>query len=146
VKAALELNQFTAESGSLELANNRLHLPLGDPGDDVDAAPRRAGVRSRAPQAPELAGLRTALRRDAGVGEGPGVDLPVRHRADQCAGPGPQARSDRCEPVEGRRPPKSVRKKPFAPAGDDVRLLLQALANRDPELADVVTLMASTGM
>ena len=42
--------------------------------------------------------------------------------------------------------PKSTRKKPFAPMEDDVRSLLKSVAKRDPEIADLGTLLASTGM
>lgn len=42
--------------------------------------------------------------------------------------------------------PKSVRKKPFSPAEADVRELLAAVADRDPELADIITVMASSGI
>jgi integrase len=42
--------------------------------------------------------------------------------------------------------PKSTRKKPFAPEGEDVRALLQLVADRDPEMADMAKVLASTGM
>jgi integrase len=42
--------------------------------------------------------------------------------------------------------PKSTRKKPFAPVGDEVRAVLDLVVDRDPELADMATLLASTGM
>lgn len=42
--------------------------------------------------------------------------------------------------------PKTVRKKPFAPLEHDVRELLEAVRKRDPEMADIATLLASTGM
>ena len=42
--------------------------------------------------------------------------------------------------------PKSTRKKPFAPVGDDVRAVLKLVADRDPEMADMATVLASTGM
>jgi site-specific recombinase XerC len=42
--------------------------------------------------------------------------------------------------------PKSTRKKPFAPEGEDVRAVLKLVANRDPEVADIATVLASTGM
>ncbi|MGO9458239.1 MAG: tyrosine recombinase XerC [Acidimicrobiales bacterium] len=42
--------------------------------------------------------------------------------------------------------PKSVRKKPFSPAEADVRELLATVADRDPELADIITVMASSGI
>jgi integrase len=42
--------------------------------------------------------------------------------------------------------PKSTRKKPFAPLEDGVRALLKSAAKRDPEVADLATLIASTGM
>lgn len=42
--------------------------------------------------------------------------------------------------------PKTVRKKPFAPLDADVRELLAAVGQRDPEMADMAILLASTGM
>jgi integrase len=42
--------------------------------------------------------------------------------------------------------PKSTRKKPFAPEGEDVRAVLKLVPNRDPEVADIATVLASTGM
>jgi integrase len=42
--------------------------------------------------------------------------------------------------------PKSTRKKPFAPLEVDVRALLKFTARRDAEVADLATVLASTGM
>jgi integrase len=42
--------------------------------------------------------------------------------------------------------PKSTRKKPFAPIEKDVRSLIKSVTVRDPELADLATVLASTGM
>ena len=42
--------------------------------------------------------------------------------------------------------PKTVRTKPSAPDERQVRELLKAVANRDPEMADVAIVLASTGM
>ena len=42
--------------------------------------------------------------------------------------------------------PKSTRRKPFAPLEDDVRSLLKSVAKRDPEIADLAIVLASTGM
>jgi integrase len=42
--------------------------------------------------------------------------------------------------------PRSTRTKPFAPTGEEVRALLAACRRRDPENADLVTVVASTGM
>jgi integrase len=42
--------------------------------------------------------------------------------------------------------PKSIRKKPFAPAEADVRHVLKAVTAKDEVLADLATLLASTGM
>jgi integrase len=42
--------------------------------------------------------------------------------------------------------PKSTRKKPFAPLEGDVRAVLKAVAKLDPEIADLATVLASTGM
>lgn len=42
--------------------------------------------------------------------------------------------------------PKSVRSKPFAPVQPDVQKLLARIARSDPELADIGTVIASTGM
>ena len=42
--------------------------------------------------------------------------------------------------------PKSTRKKPFAPVGEDVQSLLEAVGERAPEMADLAIVLASTGM
>ena len=42
--------------------------------------------------------------------------------------------------------PKSIRKKPFAPTETDVRKVLKAVTATDEELADLATVLASTGM
>ncbi len=42
--------------------------------------------------------------------------------------------------------PKSTRKKPFSPSADEVRAVLDTAQARDPEVADFVVLLASTGM
>ncbi len=42
--------------------------------------------------------------------------------------------------------PKSIRKKPFAPTEVEVRTLLRSVAEGDPEMADLATVLASTGM
>ena len=42
--------------------------------------------------------------------------------------------------------PKSTRKKPFAPLEADVRTLLKFVTDRDSEIADLATVLASTGM
>jgi integrase len=42
--------------------------------------------------------------------------------------------------------PKATRKKPFAPLEGDVRSLLETVVTRDPEMADLGIVLASTGM
>ena len=42
--------------------------------------------------------------------------------------------------------PKSTRKKPYAPLVEDVRSALDVAGERDPEMADMAILLASTGM
>ena len=42
--------------------------------------------------------------------------------------------------------PKSTRKKPYAPLADEVRAALEVASDRDPEMADIAILLASTGM
>ena len=42
--------------------------------------------------------------------------------------------------------PKSVKKKPFSPAEADVRTVLEAVKTKDPQLANLATVLASTGM
>jgi integrase len=42
--------------------------------------------------------------------------------------------------------PKSTRKKPYAPLADEVRAALDVASDRDPEMADIAILLASTGM
>jgi integrase len=42
--------------------------------------------------------------------------------------------------------PKSTRKKPFAPVEGDVREVITLATERDPQMADLATVLASTGM
>jgi integrase len=49
-------------------------------------------------------------------------------------------------PAKDATRPRSTRKKPIAPAGKEVRTLLASARRRDPETADLVTVLASTGM
>jgi integrase len=42
--------------------------------------------------------------------------------------------------------PRATRVKPFSPTSDDVRKLIAFAHEKDPEIADVVTLLATTGM
>ena len=42
--------------------------------------------------------------------------------------------------------PKSTRKKPTSPLEDEVRAVLETVTARDPEMADMAVLLASTGM
>lgn len=42
--------------------------------------------------------------------------------------------------------PKSTRKKPYSPPAEEVRAALETARERDPEVADLVVLLASTGM
>jgi integrase len=42
--------------------------------------------------------------------------------------------------------PKSTRKKPTSPPEDEVRAVLETVSARDPEMADMAVLLASTGM
>jgi integrase len=49
-------------------------------------------------------------------------------------------------PAKDAARPRSTRSKPFSPTGGDVRALLTGARQRDPEIADLVTVLASTGM
>jgi integrase len=49
-------------------------------------------------------------------------------------------------PAKDATRPRSTRKKPFAPMGKEVLALLVSSRSRDPEIADVVTLLASSGL
>jgi integrase len=49
-------------------------------------------------------------------------------------------------PAKDAARPRSTRSKPYSPEGDDVRSALLPAAERDPEIADAVTILASTGM
>jgi integrase len=49
-------------------------------------------------------------------------------------------------PARDAARPRTSRTKAFAPSGKDVRALLARAARRDPEVADIVTLLVSTGM
>jgi integrase len=49
-------------------------------------------------------------------------------------------------PAKDAARPRLTRTKPFAPSGEEVRELLARVRPVDPELADVVTVLASTGM
>lgn len=49
-------------------------------------------------------------------------------------------------PAKDAARPRSSRTKPFSPPAQEVRHLLERAAKRDPELADAVTVLLSTGM
>ncbi len=49
-------------------------------------------------------------------------------------------------PARDSQRPKSPRKKPFSPTLDDLRIALATADKRDPEMADIARLLASTGM
>jgi integrase len=49
-------------------------------------------------------------------------------------------------PAKDAARPRSSRTKPFSPPAQEVRQLLERAAKRDPELADAVTVLLSTGM
>jgi integrase len=49
-------------------------------------------------------------------------------------------------PAKDAARPRSNRSKPFAPSGEEVRKLLEVARRRDPELADLVTVLVSTGL
>jgi integrase len=49
-------------------------------------------------------------------------------------------------PAKDAARPRLTRTKPFAPSAEEVRELLERARRLDPELADVVTVLASTGM
>jgi integrase len=49
-------------------------------------------------------------------------------------------------PAKDAARPRSNRTKPFSPPAQELRHLLERAAKRDPELADAVTVLLSTGM
>jgi integrase len=49
-------------------------------------------------------------------------------------------------PAKDAARPRLTRRKPFAPSAEEVRELLGRVQRVDPELADVVMVLASTGM
>lgn len=49
-------------------------------------------------------------------------------------------------PAKDAARPKSTRTKPYAPTGEEVRELLRVARERDPGMADMVVVLASTGM
>lgn len=49
-------------------------------------------------------------------------------------------------PAKDATRPRTARSRPIAPAGDEVRKALATAAERDPEVADAVTVLVSTGM
>ncbi len=49
-------------------------------------------------------------------------------------------------PTKDATRPRSTRTKPHSPTSDEVRTTLERVRRRDPELADAVTVLASTGM
>ena len=49
-------------------------------------------------------------------------------------------------PAKDAARPRSSRTKPYSPTGDEVRLILERVRTIDPEFADAVTVLASTGV
>ena len=144
--AALELYQTTAEVVRSNRAKDRHDFALRDQGDGVDGASRRPKVWCHPVEPADLARRRASLRGYAGFGSGPdwirrcatvftrGLEL-ARKRGLIDANPSKDA-------VQ----PKSVRTKPFAPVEAEVRSVLQSVSASDPEMANLATVLASTGM
>ena len=146
VSAALDLYQRTAETGSLELAPKTvvtsrsairvmelMVLPDGRTFGDIRLsrltwqdiehlyATMRATGRGRS-------GFAGALRAHPGTGS----------RSE--------ARPDSTPTLEGCRPTEVRPEEAVSPAEADVREALATVADRDPELADIITVMASSGI
>jgi integrase len=147
VGAAMDLYQKTAESGSLELSpktitTTRSAIRVMKDTELTDG--RRFGaIRLSRLTWQDIEELYAAMRRS---GRGPDWVRrcgTVLTRALELARKRGLIDSN---PSKDAVRPKSTRKKPFAPLEDDVRSLLQAVARRDPEMADLATLLASTGM
>src|SRR3546814_2378474 len=49
-------------------------------------------------------------------------------------------------PAKDAARPRATRTKPISPSGDEVHKVLATAAKRDPEIADAVTVLVSTGM
>jgi integrase len=147
VAAALELYQTTAESGSLELAprtvtTSRSAIKVMGSMELPDGRKFGAIPLSRLTWQ-DVEHLYGAMRAS---GRGPdwirrcatvltrGLEL-ARKRGLIDANPSKDAVR-----------PKSVRTKPFAPVEAEVRSVLQSVSASDPEMANLATVLASTGM
>jgi integrase len=147
VKAALDLYQQTAEGGSLELAPRTLtttrsairvmvsmELPDGRTFGAIplsrlswqDIEHLYGAMRKTGRGSDWIRRCATVLTR--------GLEL-ARKRGLIDANPSKDAVR-----------PKSVRTKPFAPAEADVRAVLETVAFKDPQMADLATVLASTGL
>jgi len=147
VKAALDLYQQTAESGSLELAPRTLTTTRSAIRVMASMELSDGRVFGTIPLSrltwQDIEHLYAAMRKS---GRGPdwirrcatvltrGLEL-ARKRGLIDANPSKDAVR-----------PKSVRTKPFAPTEIDVRAVLESVAARDPQMADLAIVLASTGM
>lgn len=147
VAAALDLYLQTAESGSLELAPKTIvtirsavrlisRLPLAD--GRVFGEIRLSRLTWH-----DIEDLYAAMKRS---GRGPAW---IRRCATVLTRALDFARKRGlidANPSKDAVRPKTVRSKPYAPAESEVREVLLVAADRDPELGDMVTVLASTGM
>jgi integrase len=147
VAAALELYQETAESGSLELSprtitTSRSAIKVMGAMEMADGRRFGAIVLSRLTWQ-DIEHLYAAMR-----ASGRGPDW-IRRCATVLTRALELARKRGlidANPSKDAVRPKSVRKKPFAPTEADVRDVLKTVTAKDEELANLATVLASTGM
>jgi integrase len=147
VAAALDLYQTTAESGSLELAprtitTSRSAVKVMGAMEMPDGRTFGAILLSRLTWQ-DIESLYAAMR-----ASGRGPDW-IRRCATVLTRALELARKRGlidANPSKDAVRPKSIRKKPFAPSEADVRKVLRAVATKDGELANLATVLASTGM
>jgi len=147
VSSALELYQHAAEDGSLELAprtvtTTRSAIKVMGTMELPDGRKFGAIPLSRLTWT-DIESLYGAMRASGRGREWIRRCATVLTRALELAGK--RGLID-ANPSKDAVRPKSVRKKPFAPTEDDVRALLQSVAVRDRQMADLATVLASTGM
>lgn len=147
VGAAMDLYQKTAESGSLELTPKTITTTRSAirvmKETELSDGRRFGAIRLSRLTWQDIEELYSAMRRS---GRGPdwirrcGTVLTRTLELSRKRG------LIDSNPSKDAVRPKSTRRKPYAPLEEDVRSLLKVVEKRDPEIADLAIVLASTGM
>lgn len=146
VDAVFELYVSAIETGVIELAPSTIVTSRGAcrrMADMIVDGQRFGSIRLNRLTWQEIEGLYAAMRRDGFATDWVRRCATVLTRALELARKRGLVDTN---PSKDAARPRTVRSKPFAPTADEVRQLLARVRERDAELGDAVTILASTGM